>query len=146
VVFEAEREHRKRSKSGNPGSDQEIPEVVVTEIGDGITAYIPGVRATAELTRLRQSEAAKFGLEPDVWFWLNRLINQSGIPRVGTLLLDEVLEHCGRRGYSIMLLVSAYGDISQQDLENWYMRKGFTPIDYESYGNASLEWTPRRET
>jgi len=116
--------------------------VVVTEVEGNITARIPGVRAVAELTRLTPSEAATFGLEPDSWLWFNRLINQSGMPRIGTLLLDEVMRYCGERGYSIANQVNAYGDISQEELEDWYIRKGFSPVDYGKYGNAFLKWSP----
>ncbi|GAI67886.1 unnamed protein product, partial [marine sediment metagenome] len=42
-----------------------MEEVVVTEIADNITAHIPGVRATAELSRLANSEVTMFGLLPD---------------------------------------------------------------------------------
>ena len=102
-------------------------EVTITEIADNITAHIPDVRATAELTRLNNSEAISFGLEPNNWFWFNRLINQSGEPGIGTLLLDKVLEYCSVKNYSIVNQVNAYGDISQKELEDWYIRKGFTP-------------------
>jgi len=101
-----------------------------------------GIRATAELTKLAQSEAAVFGLESDTWLWFNRLINQSGIPRVGTLLLDGVLKYCGEKNYSIVNQVNAYGTISQKELEDWYIRKGFTPVDYKKHGNALLKWVP----
>ncbi len=124
--------------SGNP--DQEVK---IVELEGNITAHISGVRATAELTRLGESGTAAFGLEPDTWFWFNRLINQSGEPNIGTLLLDKVLEYCREKDYSIANQVSAYGDISQKDLEDWYIRKGFTPVDYKKYGNAFLKWESR---
>ena len=117
-------------------------EVVITEIVGNITAHIPDVRATAELSSLANHEATMFGLEPNKWLWFNRLINQSGIPRIGTLLLDEVLKYCKGKNYSILNQVNAYGDISQKELEDWYIRKGFTPVDYEKYGNMLLKWLP----
>jgi len=119
------------------------PKVMVTEIGGNISAHIPNIRAVAELSRLSQEGAAFFSLEPDNWFWFNRLINQSGIPRIGTLLLDKVLEYCREKNYSIVNQVSAYGAIRQRDLENWYIHKGFTPVDYKKYGNTLLKWVPR---
>ena len=117
-------------------------EVTITEIADNITAHIPDVRATAELTRLNNSEAISFGLEPNNWFWFNRLINQSGEPGIGTLLLDKVLEYCSVKNYLIVNQVNAYGDVSQKELEDWYIRKGFTPVNYDKYGNALLKWLP----
>ena len=117
-------------------------EVTITEYMDNITAHIPGIRETAELSQLGQLGTEIYGLEPKHWLWFNRLINQSGIPHVGTLLLDKVLEYCKEKNYSIANQVSAYGDISQQDLENWYIRKGFVPVDYSKYGNAFLKWVP----
>ena len=129
----------------NKGGNPELPEVVVTEIEGNVTAHISGVRATAELSRLSQSEAASFGLEPNNWLWFNRLINQSGIPHVGTLLLDKVLKYCRGKNYSIVNQVSAYGAISQKELEDWYIRKGFTPVDYKKYRNTLLKWVPRGE-
>lgn len=124
----------------NPGN---ISEPTVTEYMDNVTVHIPGVRATAELSKLGRSGAETFGLEPNEWLWFNRLINQSGIPRVGTLLLDKVLEYCEEKNYPIANQVSAYGDINQQELENWYIRKGFVPVDYKKYGNSFLKWVPR---
>lgn len=118
-------------------------EVIITEIEGNITAHIPDVRAVAELSSLDKSEAIMFGLEPNIWYWFNRLINQSGIPRIGTLLLDEVLKYCKEKEYSILNQVNAYGDISQQELEDWYIRKGFAPVNYEKYGNALLKWLPK---
>lgn len=119
-----------------------MPEVIITEVGDNITAHIPDVRASAELSSLAKSEVIMFGLEPNSWFWFNRLINQSGIPRMGTLLLDEVLRYCKEKKYSILNQVNAYGDISQKELEDWYIRKGFTPVNYKRYGNTLLKWLP----
>ncbi len=117
--------------------------VVVTEIENSLSAHIPGVRATAELSKLTQYEVVTlYGLEQGDWYWFNRLINQSGIPHVGTLLLDAVLEYCRERNYSILNQVNAYGDVSQHDLEDWYIRKGFTPVDSNKYGNALLKWVP----
>ncbi len=117
-------------------------DVTVAEYGDNITVHIAGIRATAELTKLGKSGAEVFSLEPNNWLWFNRLINQSGIPNIGTVLLDKVLEYCRERGYSIANQVSAYGDISQHELEDWYIRKGFTPIDVDKYGKAFLKWVP----
>lgn len=119
-----------------------MPEVVITEIMGNITAHIPDVRATAELSSIANHEVIMFGLVPNNWFFFNRLINQSGIPHIGTLLLDEVLKYCSEKNYSILNQVNAYGDISQKELEDWYMRKGFTPVDYKKYGNALLKWLP----
>jgi hypothetical protein len=123
-------------------SPTEIPEVVMTEIEGSVRAYIPGVRAVAELSRLTPPEAALYDLEPNNWLWFNRLINQSGIPRIGTLLLDKVFSYCEEKGYSILNEVNAYGAISQKELEDWYIRKGFTPVDYKKYGNKLLKWSP----
>ncbi len=124
-------------------SNETMAEVTITEYMDNITAHISGVRATAELSVLGQSGAETFGLEPNHWLWFNRLINQSGIPHVGTLLLDKVLEYCKEKGYSIINQVSAYGAISQKELEDWYIRKGFTPVEYEKYGNTFLKWVQK---
>ncbi|GAI53438.1 unnamed protein product, partial [marine sediment metagenome] len=111
---------------------------------DNITAHISGIRATAELSRLAKAEVTMFGLEPNNWFWFNRLINQSGIPRIGTLLLNKVLEYCSVKNYSILNQVNAYGDISQKELEDWYIRKGFTPVNYKKYKNMLLKWLPEK--
>lgn len=121
----------------------EIPGVVITEIEGSITAHIPDIRATAELSSLANSEVIMFGLEPNKWYWFNRLINQSGIPRIGGLLLDGVLRYCKEKDYLILNQVNAYGDISQRELEDWYIRKGFTPVNYEKHGNTLLKWLPQ---
>jgi len=119
-----------------------MSEVVITEIEGNITAHIPDVRATAELSSIGKAEVVMFGLEPNNWYWFNRLINQSGEPRIGTLLLDGVLKYCKERNYSILNQVNAYGDISQKELEDWYIRKGFTPVNHKKYGNMLLKWLP----
>lgn len=121
---------------------EEILTPTVSEIYDNITVSIPDVRALAELSVLAPSDVSLYDLDPDSWLWFNRLINQSGIPRVGTLLLDAVLNYCKEKNYSILNQVNAYGDISQKKLEDWYIRKGFTPVDYGKYGNALLKWIP----
>lgn len=126
--------------NGGTGNPNGMPAPIVSEIQGNITARIEGVRAVAELSVLSPSELPMFGLEPDNWLWFNRLINQSGIPRVGTLLLDAVLKYCKEKGYSILNQVSAYGDIKQKALEDWYISKGFTPVDYKKYGNTLLKW------
>ena len=119
-------------------------EVTIVEVGDSISAHIPDIRATAELSKLTQYEyETLYGLTSGTWFWFNRLINQSGIPNLGTLILDKVLEYCQGKNYSILNQVSAYGGLSQKDLEDWYIRKGFTPVDYKKYGNALLKWVQR---
>ncbi len=133
-------------KSYGEGNNPKLPEVEITELGNGITAHIPGLMARAELSRLDESGVATYGLEPDSWFWFNRLINQSEYPHIGTLLLDEVLGYFRRKNYSIVNQVNAYGDISQKDLEDWYIRKGFTPVDYGKHGNALLKWVPGNPT
>ncbi len=117
-------------------------DVIVAEYGDNINMHIQGIRASASLSKLGESGAEEFGLEPDNWLWFNRLINQSGLPGIGTVLLDKVLEYCQEKGYSIANQVSAYGDLSQRNLEDWYIRKGFTPIDADKYGKAFLKWVP----
>ncbi len=125
-----------------PEDEREDYDVIIFEYGGNITAHIKGIRATAELSELGQSGVETFGLGPGNWLWFNRLINQSDIPHMGTVLLDKVLEYCKDKNYSIANQVSAYGDISQHDLEDWYIRKGFTPVDYGKYGNAFLKWVP----
>jgi len=127
---------------GREKGDEYLPEVKITEIEGNVTAYIPGMRVRGELSRIDQATATDLGLEPDNWLWFNRLISQSEIPRAGTKTLEKILEYCKEKNYSIVNQVNAYGDISQEDLENWYIRKGFTPVDYEKYGNTLLKWVP----
>jgi len=129
----------------NNPSYENIPAPTISEVQGNITVSIQGVRAVAELSVLGPSGVSLYGLDPDNWIWFNRLINQSGIPRVGTLLLDAVLSYCEEESYSILNQVNAYGDISQKELEDWYARKGFTPVDYEKYGNALLKWAPKHQ-
>lgn len=121
---------------------EELPAPTVSEIYGNITVSMLGVRAVAELSVLDPSGAALYGVDPDNWLWFNRLINQSGIPRVGSLLLDAVLNYCKEKSYSILNQVSAYGNVKQKELEGWYIRKGFSPVNYKKYGNALLKWTP----
>lgn len=128
------------SESWPSADNSELPEVIVVETEDGVSARMPGIRASAELSKLPQYEAVLLGLEPNNWLWFNRLINQSGIPKVGGLLLDGVLEYCRQKNYCIVNHVSAYGAISQKELEDWYIRKGFTPVDFKKYGNVLLKW------
>ncbi len=126
-----------------PEDAREDYDVVIFEHGGNITAHIKGIRATAELSELGQTGVEAYNLGQGNWLWFNRLINQSEVPHIGTVLLDKVLEYSKEKDYSIVNQVSAYGDISQKDLEDWYIRKGFTPVDSDKYGNAFLKWVPR---
>ncbi len=136
------------AKKGNPEPTGNLEptgtnyDVTVAEYSGNITVHIQGIRASASLSKLGESGAETFGLEPDNWLWFNRLINQSEILGIGTMLLDKVLEYCQEKGYSIANQVSAYGDLSQRDLEDWYIRKGFIPVNASKYGNAFLKWVP----
>ena len=120
----------------------EQPALIETE--DGLRVLLEE-RASATLSWLDPDELLPgLDLGPGKWLWFNRLINQSGKPRLGTLLLDAVLAHCEKNHYSILNEVNAYGALSQKDLEKWYMSKGFKPVDYKKYGNKLLVWRPTK--
>lgn len=119
-------------------------EFVVTP--HGISVFVPGERASADLTGIGSPQVEGLVEEFDPgsgeWLWFSRLINQSGKPGLGTKMLDRILAYCQENGYSILNQVSAYGGIRQGDLEKWYMSKGFVPLDCKKYRNSVLVWRP----
>jgi len=122
---------------------QTLPKPILVETENGLQVSIPEERASATLSWLEPEFLFPgTSLEPGKWLWFNRIINQSGKPYLGTILLDAVLSHCKKNRYSILNEVSAYGALSQKDLENWYISKGFRPLDYKKYGNKLLIWRP----
>ena len=129
-------------------SGKELPQVeqpTLLESENGLQVFFAGERASATLSWLDPDLLFPgVDLGPGKWLWFNRLINQSGKPRLGTMLLDAVLAHCEKNHYSILNEVSAYGALSQRDLEDWYMSKGFKPVDYKQYKNKLLVWRPTK--
>lgn len=124
-----------------------IHRVTITEYVGRISAVIPGERASADLSSIEPELLISFGIDRIAkgWYFFNRLINQSGKPGLGTLLLDRVLAFCKEHNYSILNQVSAYGNLSQAELERWYISKGFKPVNYKMYKNSVLKWEPREQ-
>lgn len=119
---------------------------MITESNGLITAFEEGKRVVAELTRMktqRVMDGVKGGTlwEKD-WFFFTRLVNQSGEKGLGTKVLDEVLEYCKQNKYSIFHTVRAYGGYGQKETEDWFISKGFKPLDYNKYGNRVLVFIP----
>ncbi len=116
--------------------------VMITERDGVITAFTEGKRATAELTRMKGlSDAdgiAENSYWEDEWFFLRTLVNQSGEKGLGTRLLDEVLDYCRQKKYSVLHIVHAYGGYRQKETEDWFISKGFKPLNYEKYNNGVL--------
>jgi len=128
-----EQEGEEYSQPNNP--------VTVNEYGGNITATIRGKRATAELSVMDDKMIEATGVPKDgKWIWFNRLVNNTGEEGIGIKLLDAVLGYCREHQYAILNNVNAYGKIPQDELEAWYMRKGFVPLDYKQYGNGVLIW------
>lgn len=119
--------------------------VTITESDGHISAFIPGERASADLSAIEPELLINFGIGRIAkgWYFFNRLINQSGKQGLGTLILDKVLAYCQEHGYSILNQVNAYGNLNQAQLERWYISKGFKPVNYKMYKNSVLKWEPR---
>ena len=117
--------------------------IQVTETPYGLSLFIPGERASADLSWIDPEGLFYYNLPPGKWLFFNRLINFSGKPGLGTQLIDELLSICRKKGYSILNQVSAYGRLNQKQLEKWYISKGFIPVDYGKYGNKLLKWEPK---
>lgn len=120
---------------------------MITEKNGQITAFEEGKRGVAELTRL-DSLPDLDGIEEnsfweDNWFFFKQLVNQSGEKGLGTTLLDEVLEYCRQKKYSILHTVHAYGGYGQKETEDWFISKGFKPLNTNKYKNRVLIWRPR---
>jgi hypothetical protein len=117
---------------------------MITEKDGLITASEEGKRAVAELTRMNGLSDADGNDEnsfwEDKWYFFKILVNQSGEKGLGTRLLDEVLEYCKQKKYSIFHIVNAYGGYGQQETEDWFMSKGFKPLNYDKYKNGILIW------
>jgi hypothetical protein len=114
---------------------------------DGIiTAFEEGKKASAELTKINSlgdlDGIAENSFWEDKWFFFKKLLNQSGEKGLGTTLLDEVLEYCRKKQYSILHTVKAYGGYGQKETEEWFISKGFKPLNYNKYKNTVLIWRP----
>lgn len=98
-------------------------DVILAEHQYGIIAYIPDTFAgVAELGFLTNGEGYTL--------YFNRLIVRPEYRGRGysTILVEKVLDHCRSKGYSILNHVNAYGELSQEVLEAFYTRHGFTKI------------------
>jgi len=120
--------------------DKKNPKAVVTGLAGHISAYIPSERASADLSEIEPEMVPELGLPPGKWYWFNRIINQSGKPHLGSLLLDEVLSYCKDKNYRILNQVQPYGKLTRSELERWYLSRGFVPLDYKKYGYSLLVW------
>jgi hypothetical protein len=119
---------------------------MITERDGQITAFEEGKRAVAELTRLDSladlDGIAENSFWEDKWFFFKRLVNQSGEKGLGTSLLDEVLAYCRQKKYSILHTVQAMGGYGQKETEDWFISRGFQPLNYTKYKNRVLIWRP----
>jgi hypothetical protein len=117
---------------------------MITERDGVITAFEEGKRAVAELTKMNALADADGKDEnsfwEDKWFFFKILVNQSGEKGLGTKLLDEVLEYCKQKKYSILHVVNAYGGYGQKETEDWFISKGFKPLNCDKYNNGVLIW------
>ena len=109
-----------------------------------ITAFEEGKRAIAELTKMNSladlDGIAENSFWEDKWFFFKRLVNQTDERGLGTKLLNEVLEYCRQNKYSILNTVNAYGGFKQKETEDWFISKGFKPLNYNKYKNSVLIW------
>ena len=129
-----------------PGYGQPEIDKMITERNGTITAFEEGKRVVAELTKMN-TQRVMDGIiggtlwERD-WFFFTRLVNQSGEKGLGSKILDEVLEYCKQKKYSIFHIVRAYGGYGQKETEDWFISKGFKPLDYDKYKNRILVLIP----
>ncbi len=117
---------------------------MITERDGLITVSEEGKRASAELTKMNSlpdlDGIAENSYWEGSWFFFSRLVNQSDEKGLGTRLLDEVLEYCKQKKYSILHTVHAYGGYGQKETEDWFISKGFQPLNYNKYKNSVLIW------
>jgi hypothetical protein len=117
---------------------------MITEKDGIITAFTEGKRAAAELTKMRAladlDGIAENSFWEDKWFFFRILVNQSDEKGLGSKLLDEVLEYCRQKKYSILHIVNGYGGYGQKETEDWFMSRGFKPLNYAKYKNGILIW------
>lgn len=119
--------------------------ITVQETQSGITAFVSGLRASADLSKIEVQDFDDFNLpEGDYkWLYFNRLINDSGQAGLGLQILKAVLKFCDDNGLAILNEVSAYGRFTQSNLERYYINEGFKPVDIRSYGNKLLVYIPK---
>lgn len=119
---------------------------MITEKDGVIAAIEEGRNASAELTKINSlgdlDGIVENSFWEDKWYFFKKLINQSGEKGLGTALLDEVLEYCRQKKYSILHTVTGIGGYSQQETEDWFLSKGFKPLNYKKYNNTILIWRP----
>lgn len=88
--------------------------IEIFEVNDNIVVRVPGLRASADLSKLDPALIEDFNLGSGEWFWFNRIINQSGRPGLGNKMLDKILAYCQSENYSILNQVNAYGPLNQK--------------------------------
>jgi hypothetical protein len=119
---------------------------MITEKDGVISAFTEGKNASAELTRLNSladlDGIAENSFWENKWYFFKRLVNQSTEKGLGAPLLDEVLAYCRKNRYSILHTVKAYGGYGQKETEDWFISKGFAPLNYPKYKNTILIWRP----
>jgi hypothetical protein len=117
---------------------------MITERDGLITAYEEGKRAAAELTRMNSladlDGIAENSFWEGRWFFFKRLVNQSDEKGLGSRLLDEILGYCKQKQYCILHTVNAYGGYGQKETEDWFISRGFQPLNYNKYKNRVLIW------
>ena len=75
-------------------------------------------------------------------YFFNRLVTRNPGKGGGTKVLNQLLAYIDSVGVPLLNQVSAYGNLSQKDLEAYYKRHGFTRVS-DTYGDELLIYYPK---
>lgn len=75
--------------------------------------------------------------------FFNRLLSNKPHEGIGGDLVDLLLEHCTVNDITMICQVNAYGELTQEQLTEFYIRHGFEPINPDI--PEALIYYPRKE-
>ena len=85
------------------------------------------------------------GFVPDVKtpaYFFNRLVSKKPGNGGGTIVLKKMLAYIDEVGIPLLNYVSAYGNLSQTELEAYYKMYGFVQVN-KKFGDALLIYYPK---
>lgn len=90
-------------------------------------AYRVGIKqGIAEASSVYSAQPTPLGNIKDIYYF-NRIFVPEGLRGygIGTLLLDELLSQILLRNVALACDINPYGDMSEAELFDWYVRHGF---------------------
>jgi len=98
----------------------------------------PETRSTADLSLLESGDEFAPGIESGPVYFFNRLKVGDPGKGIGTKLLKQVTAFADKTGVPILNHVSAYGNLSQEQPVDYYLRNGFERVDLPEFKGEDL--------